>query len=58
MANTKSITDRGARKAAKRTLRKALKTVFRDMTPKLKKRFKKSETVGLRKFLGQQKTAA
>ncbi len=54
MANTKSITDRGERKAAKRTQRKALKQTFRDMPPKLKKKFKKSETVGVRKFLAEQ----
>jgi len=57
VANTKNITDRKARKAKKRGLRTALKAEFTKMTQDLKRRFRNSELKGLRKFLGETKSA-
>ena len=57
MANTKSITDRTERKAKKRGLRTALKAEFYKLTKDLKRRFRNGETKGLRKFIGEQKSA-
>lgn len=57
MANTKNITDRGERKKAKRALRKALKTVHQQLTTKQKRAFRRSETVGLRAWVAEQKPA-
>lgn len=54
MANTKNITDRAERKKAKRTLRKKLKETFTALTPAEKGHYRKSETVGLRKWIGEQ----
>ena len=54
MANTKNITDRAERKAAKRTQRKALKKVLTDLGPKDIKKFRKSEHTGVRAFLAEQ----
>ena len=56
MANTKNITDRSERKKAKRSLRKKLKETFAGLTPGEKGQFRKSETVGLRKWIGEQNT--
>ena len=55
MANTKNIEDRSARKQAKRKLRTALKSTFAALSREDKGRFKKSETVGLRKWLTEKK---
>ena len=57
MANTKNITDRTERKAKKRGLRTALKAEFYKLTKDLKRRFRNGETKGLRKFIGEQKSA-
>lgn len=57
MANTKNIADRTARKAKKRELRAKLSAVFTKLTKDLKRRFRNGETKGLRKFLGEQKSA-
>ena len=54
MANTKNITDRTERKAAKRAQRKALKKVLTDLGPKDIKKFRKSEHTGVRAFLDEQ----
>jgi len=54
MANTKNITDRAERKAAKRSQRKALKQTFQNLGPKDKKKFRKSEHNGLRAFIAEQ----
>ncbi len=54
MANTKNITDRTERKAAKRAQRKALKQAFVGLGPKDKKKFRKSEHTGLRAFIAEQ----
>jgi len=57
VANTKNIADRTARKAKKRELRAKLSAVFTKLTKDLKRRFRNGETKGLRKFLGEQKSA-
>ncbi len=57
MANTKNITDRGERKTAKRTQRKALRALGVSLTPKQRKKFRKARAegaTGLRKWLGEQ----
>ena len=54
MANTKNITDREARKNEKRKQRKALKETFANLSPKERTKFRKSETVGLRKWISEQ----
>ena len=54
MANTKNIQDRGERKTAKRAQRKSLKQTFHNLSPKEKTQFRKSETAGLRKWIGEQ----
>jgi len=54
MANTKNITDREARKNEKRKQRKALKETFADLSPKDRTSFRKSETVGLRKWIAEK----
>jgi hypothetical protein len=54
MANTKQITDRSERKAAKRVQRKELKGLYTDLSPKDRKAYTKSETPGLRAWLGEQ----
>lgn len=54
MANTKKITDRDARKDAKRKQRKALKETFANLSQKDRTKFRKSETVGLRKWIAEQ----
>ena len=54
MANTKNITDRAERKAAKRAQRKALKQVHTGLGPKMTKKFRKSEHTGVRAFLAEQ----
>ena len=54
MANTKNITDRAERKTAKRAQRKALKQVHVELSPKLNKKFRKSEHTGIRAFLSEQ----
>jgi hypothetical protein len=54
MANTKNITDRTDRKNEKRKQRKALKDTFAGLSPKDRTKFRKSETVGLRKWIGEQ----
>ncbi len=53
MANTKQITDRADRKAKKREQRKAFKQTFTALTQDQKRRYKKSETVGLRKWIAE-----
>ena len=55
MANTRNVTDRSERKSKKRALRAALKGVFEKLTPDQVRRFRKSETKGLRKFLASAK---
>ncbi len=57
MANTKNITDRTERKNAKRAQRKALKAVMTGLTVKDRKRFKKSETVGVRRWIAERDAA-
>jgi hypothetical protein len=57
MANTKNIADRSERKTAKRAQRKALKGVFSALSDKQRKRFRKSETEGLRAWVAEQKSA-
>jgi hypothetical protein len=57
MANTKDIKDRAERKKAKRTQRKALKETLVGLSTKEHKRFRKSETVGLRAWMAEQKSA-
>ncbi len=54
MANTKNITDRNERKGAKRAQRKALKAVNNSLTVKQRKKYRASETVGLRAWLAEQ----
>ncbi len=54
MANTKQITDRTERKAAKREQRKAFKQTFTQLSKADKRRYKKSETVGLRKWIAEE----
>ncbi len=54
MANTKNITDRAERKEAKRNQRKALKQVITGLSPKMNKKFRKSEHTGVRAFLAEQ----
>ncbi len=54
MANTKKITDRSERKAAKRAQRKALKQVHVELGPKANKKFRKSEHTGIRAFVAEQ----
>lgn len=51
MANTKNIADTQERKAKKRVLRKAFKAVYASLTEEQLRRFRKSETKGVRKFL-------
>ena len=58
MANTKQITDSGARKKAKRLLRAAYKKAFAGLSPKDKTRFRKSETPGLRKWIAESQGKA
>ena len=54
MANTKHITDRAERKAAKRSQRKALKALHVGLSTKDRKKFAKSETTGLRTWIAEQ----
>ncbi len=54
MANTKNITEREARKTEKRKQRKALKETFANLSPKDRTSFRKSETVGLRKWIAEK----
>ena len=54
MANTKQITDRSERKAAKRSQRKALKSAYENLNTKDRKSYAKSETTGLRSWLSEQ----
>ena len=54
MANTKNITDRSERKAAKRGQRKALKETFQSLSFADRKRFHKSETTGLCAWIAEQ----
>lgn len=54
MANTKNITDRSARKSAKRSQRKALKLTFAKLSIKERSKYRKSETLGLRKWIAEQ----
>lgn len=54
MANTKNITDRNERKGVKRTQRKALKAVNASLTIKQRKKYRASDTVGLRAWLAEQ----
>ncbi len=53
MANTKQISDRNERKAKKREQRKALKAAYYELSKADKRRYKKSETVGLRKWIAE-----
>lgn len=54
MANTKNITDRTERKTAKRAQRKALKGVLTGLSVKDRKRFKKSESTGVRQWVAER----
>ena len=54
MANTKNITDRTERKAAKRAQRKSLKQAHLELSPKDRKKFRKSEQNGIRAFIVEQ----
>lgn len=52
MSNTKKFADRAMRKGVKRSERKALKKVYGNLTPELRKKLKKSdEKMGLRQFV-------
>ena len=55
MANTKDIADRSKRKAKKRTQRKELKKLYDDLSDKEKRAYRRSETVGLRAWVAEQK---
>lgn len=54
MANTKNISDRQERKAKKRELRRGLKVQFGSLNKDQKRRFRKSEIVGLRKWVAEE----
>jgi hypothetical protein len=54
VANTKNINDRTERKTAKRQQRRALKKLHAGLTPDQKRRFRKSETTGLRAWIAEQ----
>jgi len=54
VANTKNISDRQERKAKKRTLRRGLKVEFGKLNKDQKRRFRKSEIVGLRKWIVEE----
>jgi len=54
MANTKNITDRTTRKTAKREQRKGLKETYSKLSIKERSKFRKSETVGLRKWIAEE----
>ena len=54
MANTKNISDRQERKAKKRTLRRGLKSEFGNLNQDQKRRFRKSEIDGLRKWIAEE----
>ncbi len=54
MANTKQITDRTERKAKKRELRKGFKAVYSKLTKAQRRRFRNSETVGVKKWLAEE----
>ncbi len=56
MANTKTITDRAERKKMKRGQRKALKQTYASLTIQQRRRYKKSETAGLRAWLAEQRS--
>ena len=56
VANTKHISDRAERKASKRQQRKALKDLYENLTKDQKRRYRKSETKGLRAWLAEQKS--
>ena len=58
MANTKNITDRAERKTAKRKQRAELAKVQRSLTTKQRSAFRKSETVGVRAWIAEQKAEA
>jgi len=53
VANTRNIEDRQERKAKKRELRRALKETFARLSQADKRRFRKSETKGLRKWIAE-----
>ncbi|MCA9515363.1 MAG: hypothetical protein KC635_10500 [Myxococcales bacterium] len=57
MANTRNITDKAERKAKKREQRAALKAVFTKLTKDEKRRFRKGETKGLRKWVSENAAA-
>ena len=56
MANTKNITDRAERKTAKRKQRSELAKVQRGLSTKQRSAFRKSETVGVRAWIAEQKS--
>ena len=58
MANTKNITDRQERKGKKRELRRGLKVEFGKLNKDQKRRFRKGEIVGLRKWIGEEQAKA
>lgn len=54
MANTKNIADRQERKAKKRELRRGFKVEFGNLNKDQKRRFRKSEISGLRKWIAEE----
>lgn len=58
MANTKNISDRQERKAKKREQRADFKALFMSLDKNEKRRFRKSETVGLRKWVAEEKKSS
>jgi hypothetical protein len=55
MANTKNIENTADRKAKKRELRRALKNTYAGLDKEQLRKYRKSETKGLRKFLANAK---
>lgn len=54
MANTKDITDRAERKAAKRAQRKSLKETIGNLTVQERRQYRRSEIVGYKAFLADR----
>lgn len=57
MANTRNIKDKAERKAKKRAQRTALGAEFAKLTKDQKRRFRKGETTGLRKWISENVAA-
>jgi hypothetical protein len=55
MANTKNLS-RLERKKAKRAARRAQKARYRELTPAVKRKFRRSEHTSLQAFLAEQAT--